>query len=76
MNRRRWWEWGIPEYDAKRFEGRVKDRGILLSVHSDSSGWTKRAKQILGAPGAQDISSPSEASSEPGEHDRDLPRAA
>src|SRR5204862_7229349 len=38
---------GIPEYEAKRFEGRVKEGGILLSVHSDNSDWTKRAKEIL-----------------------------
>src|SRR5580704_13664967 len=31
---------GIPEYEAKRYEGRVKDGGILLSVHSDNSEWT------------------------------------
>jgi ActD protein len=54
---------GIPEYEAKRYEGRVKDGGILLSVHSDSSDSTKRAKQILEETGAQDISSTSEASS-------------
>src|SRR2546430_3894386 len=46
---------GIPEYEAKRYEGRVKDGGILLSVHSDNSEWTKRAKQILEQTGAQDI---------------------
>ena len=33
---------GIPEYEAKRYEGRVKSGGILLSVHSDSSDWTKK----------------------------------
>jgi hypothetical protein len=66
---------GIPEYEAKRYEGRVKDGGILLSVHSDSSEWTKRAKQILDATGAQDISSTSEASSDEKTYDRDLPRA-
>src|SRR5215470_2209355 len=38
---------GIPEYEAKRYEGRVKDGGILLSVHCDNSDWTKKAKQIL-----------------------------
>jgi hypothetical protein len=54
---------GIPEYEAKRYEGRVKDGGILLSVHSDNSDSTKRAKQILEETGAQDISSTSEASS-------------
>jgi hypothetical protein len=66
---------GIPEYEAKRFEGRVKDGGILLSVHSDSSEWTKRAKLILEATGAQDISSTGEARSEHKESDRDLRRA-
>jgi hypothetical protein len=38
---------GIPEYVAKRYEGRVKDGGILLSVHSDDAQWTKKAKEIL-----------------------------
>src|SRR5712671_3683695 len=38
---------GIPEYEAKRYEGRVKNGGILLSVHSDNSDWTKRGKEIL-----------------------------
>ena len=52
---------GIPEYEAKRYEGRVKDGGILLSVHSDSSEETKRAKEILERTGAQDISSTGEA---------------
>jgi hypothetical protein len=53
---------GIPEYEAKRYEGRVKDGGILLSVHSDSSEETKRAKDILERTGAQDVSSTGEAS--------------
>src|SRR5271165_47945 len=52
---------GIPEYEAKRYEGRVKDGGILISVHCDSAEWTKRAKDILGGTGAQDISSTGEA---------------
>ncbi len=55
---------GIPEYEAKRYEGRVKDGGILLSVHSDSSDDTKRAKEILQQTGAQDISSTGEAHGE------------
>jgi hypothetical protein len=57
---------GIPEYEAKRYEGRVKDGGILLSVHSDSSDETKRAKEILERTGAQDISSTGEARGEKG----------
>ena len=63
---------GIPEYEAKRYEGRVKDGGILLSVHSDSSESTKRAKLILQATGAQDISSTGEARSEHADADREL----
>ena len=66
---------GIPEYEAKRYEGRVKDGGILLSVHSDSSDWTKRAKEILKRTGAQDISSSGEASSDVKSGDVRLPRA-
>ena len=57
---------GIPEYEAKRYEGRVKDGGILLSVHSDDSEWTKKAKEILERTGAQDVSSTGEAASEKG----------
>jgi hypothetical protein len=52
---------GIPEYEAKRYEGRVKDGGILLSVHSETSDEIKRAKEILERTGAQDISSTGEA---------------
>ncbi len=58
---------GIPEYEAKRYEGRVKDGGILLSVHSDNSEWTKKAKEILERTGAQDISSTGESSADKGD---------
>ncbi len=51
---------GIPEYEAKRYEGRIKDGGVLLSVHCDNSDWTSRAKEILEQSGAQDISSAGE----------------
>ncbi len=52
---------GIPEYEAKRFEGRVKSGGTLISVHCDNSDWVKRAKKILEDTGAEDIASSSEA---------------
>ena len=65
---------GIPEYVAKRYEGRVKEGGILLSVHSDSSEWTKRAKEILERTGAQDISSTGEASADYAKSDKPVPR--
>src|ERR671923_1130151 len=51
---------GIPEYEARRYEGRVTKGGILLSVHSDNSDWTAKAKTILEQTGAQDISSTGE----------------
>ena len=55
---------GIPEYEAKRYEGRVKGGGTLLSVHCDTSEEIKRAKQMLQSTGAEDISSTSESSSD------------
>jgi ActD protein/heat induced stress protein YflT len=65
---------GIPEYEAKRYEGRVKEGGILLSVHCDDSKWIKRAKQILEHTGADDISSAGEASADFAKTDRPMPR--
>jgi hypothetical protein len=66
---------GIPEYEAKRYEGRIKNGGILLSVHCDSSDWTKKAKQILEDTGAEDVSSTGEASADFSKSDRPMPRA-
>lgn len=51
---------GIPEYEAKRYEGRVKDGGVLLSVHCDDSQWVGKAKDILKHAGAEDIASAGE----------------
>lgn len=53
---------GIPEYEARRYEGRVKGGGILLSVHCDSPGDILRAREILTDTGAADISSSTESS--------------
>jgi hypothetical protein len=55
---------GIPEYEARRYEGRVKDGGTLLSVHCDTSDEIRRAKDMLKTTGAEDISSTSESSSD------------
>jgi hypothetical protein len=52
---------GMPEYEAKRYDGRVRDGGILLSVHCDDAEWVKRAKEILENSGAENISSSGEA---------------
>ena len=54
---------GIPEYEAKRFEGAVKNGGNLLSVHCDTSEEVSRAKEALRNTGARDISSTGEEGS-------------
>ena len=51
----------IPEYEARRYEGRLREGGILVSVHCDDPEWTQRAKSILSATGAQDIAAAPEA---------------
>jgi len=65
---------GIPEYEAKRYEGRVKNGGVLLSVHCDTSDEISRAKDLLKQTGAEDISSTGEAGSDSGKTDRPLSR--
>ncbi|MBN9662727.1 MAG: DUF3341 domain-containing protein [Acidobacteria bacterium] len=55
---------GIPEYEARRYEGRVKDGGVLLSVHCDTSQQVSRAKDLLEHSGAEDISSTGEAAAQ------------
>ena len=59
---------GIPEYEAKRYEGRVKAGGTLLSVHCDTSNQISAAKDILKRTGGQDISSAGEAKAAPPHH--------
>jgi len=67
---------GMPEYEAKRYEGRIKSGGALLSVHCDNSDWTKRAKMILEETGAEDIASTSEASADFAQSHKPRPRTA
>jgi len=55
---------GIPEYEAKRYEGRLQKGGILMSVHCDTSEEIKRAKDILESTGAEDVSTAGEASAD------------
>jgi hypothetical protein len=55
---------GIPEYEAKRYEGRIKEGGVLLSVHCNTSDEIKRAKDLLKNTGAEDISSTGESSAD------------
>jgi hypothetical protein len=53
---------GIPEYEAKRYEGRLKQGGVLLSVHCDTADQITRARGILTGTGAADIASTGETS--------------
>lgn len=53
---------GIPEYEAKRYEGKINQGSILISVHSEDSDAVKRAKEIFEKSGAHDISSTEETS--------------
>lgn len=55
---------GIPEYEAKRYEGRIKEGGVLLSVHCDTSEEITKAKRMLEETGAQDIASTGESSAD------------
>jgi hypothetical protein len=65
---------GIPEYEAKRYDGRIRQGGILVSVHCDNSEWVSRAKEILKHSGAEDIASAGEAAADYGQTDRPLLR--
>ena len=52
---------GIPEYEAKRYEGKIKSGNVLISVHTEDSNEVKRAKEIFERAGAEDISSTGES---------------
>src|SRR5215831_5717157 len=56
---------GIPEYEAKRYEGRIQEGGILLSVLCDDSTWTRKAKEVLKQTRAEDVSFTGEAGAQP-----------
>jgi hypothetical protein len=58
---------GIPELEAKRYEGKIKEGNILISVHTDNSAEISRAKDIFTKAGAEDICTTGEAST-PNKH--------
>lgn len=64
---------GIPQHEAKRYGGRIRNGGLLLSVHSDNSEWTRKAKDILRRTGGEDISTTGEASSDYAQSDKPVP---
>ncbi len=67
---------GMPEYEAKRYEGRVKGGHILLSVHCDDRSWADRAERVLGQTGGEDIARAGEESADFAATDKPLPRGA
>jgi hypothetical protein len=52
---------GVPEIEAKRYAGRVREGGYLVSVHCDDREWAQRAKETLEASGAHDVVAAREA---------------
>lgn len=66
---------GIPEYEARRYEGRIRRGGILLSVHCDDPDWAKRARNILYQTGAEDVAAAGEASADFASADKPVRRA-
>lgn len=65
---------GIPEYEVKRYEGLVKQGGILVSVHCDDNEWKNRAENLLRDSGAEEVSSTSEESADYAKSDRPVPQ--
>ncbi len=55
---------GMPEFEATRYAGRVKDGGSLMSVHCDDNDWAKRAEEILRRTGAEDITRAGQATAD------------
>lgn len=55
---------GMPEYEARRYEGRLKRGGILLSVHCDDTAWIRLARRVLESTGAEDVAASSEAAAD------------
>ena len=64
---------GLPEYEAKRYVGRIRWGGILLSVHCDDSEWRRKAKEILKLTGAEHIAATNEAAADFAHSDRPIP---
>jgi TusA-related sulfurtransferase len=55
---------GIPEIEAKRYAGRIREGAYLLSVHCDDRQWAKKAEEILEHTGGKDVVKTTEASAD------------
>jgi hypothetical protein len=64
----------VPEYEAKRFTGRVRKGGILLSVHCDNAAWAQTAKDVLKKTMARHIATASESRADFAKSHKPLPR--
>jgi hypothetical protein len=67
---------GTPEYEAKRYEGRVRRGGILLSVHCDNKAWCDKGRKLLKQTGARDISTAGEAKADFARSEKPQPRSS
>lgn len=56
---------GLPEFEAKHYEMRIHDGGILIAVHCDDAEWAQLAMSILVSTGARDVASTVEVSARP-----------
>jgi hypothetical protein len=65
----------FPEYEAKRFTGRIRRGGILISVHCDNVDWAKAASNTLRRSGAQDIGTSPEAKADFAVSEKPMPRS-
>ncbi len=64
-----------PEYEAKRYQGRIRSGGVLLSVHCDNAHWRLRAKNVLRSTGARSVASNIESRADFGGSEKPKPRA-
>jgi len=64
-----------PEYEARRYVGRMRAGGALLSVHCDNADWRVRAKNVLRNTGARGIASSTESKADFGQSEKPKPRA-
>jgi len=65
---------GIPDYEARRYEGRIREGGMLLSVHCDNNDWVRRAKKVLDITGAQHVGSAGDKAGDFGNTGKPMPR--
>jgi len=61
---------GIPEYEARHYESRIREGNILVSIHTDLDVEAEKAREILERSGAEEIAYSGELPLERPEPDR------